>query len=286
VKYAWIAEHRQQFEVEAMCQVLEVSKSGFYAAQARPPSARQIRRAALLAEIKNVHAASRGRYGSPRVYQELKARQVQACENTIAKVMRAAAIRAKTCRKYVPCTTDARHAFPIAENRLNRDFKAEAPNRRWVTDITYIPTGEGWLYLAGVIDLFSRKLVGWSMADNMQTKLVEDALKMALARRQTSPGLLHHSDRGSQYACGDYQKLLLAHGLECSMSRAGNCYDNAVMESFWGTLKKELVYHEKYATREQARRSIFEYIEVFYNRVRRHSSLGYLSPEAFEAGVN
>lgn len=286
MKYAWIAEHRQHFEVEAMCQVLEVSKSGFYAAQTRPPSARQIRRAALLAEIKNVHAASRGTYGSPRVYQELKARQVQACENTIARVMREAAIRSKTCRKYVPCTTDARHAFPIAENRLNRDFKAEAPNRRWVTDITYISTGEGWLYLAGVIDLFSRKVVGWSMADNMHTKLVEDALQMALARRQISPGLLHHSDRGSQYACGDYQKLLSAHGLECSMSRAGNCYDNAVMESFWGTLKTELVYHEKYATREQARRSIFEYIEVFYNRVRRHSSLGYLSPEAFEAGVN
>jgi transposase InsO family protein len=286
VKYAWITAHRDDFEVEVMCQVLAVGKSGFYASRSRPPSVRQMRRAALLEEIKTVHAASRGTYGSPRVFHELQEHPVKACENTIAKVMREAALRSKISRKYVPRTTDSEHAFPVAENRLARDFKAAAPNRKWVTDITYIPTGEGWLYLAGVLDLHSRKVVGWSMAASLHTQLVEDALKMALGRREVCAGLLHHSDRGSQYACGEYRKLLAAHRLECSMSRKGNCYDNAVMESFWGTLKTELVYHEKYATREQARRSIFEYIEVFYNRVRRHSSLGYLSPEAFEAELN
>lgn len=286
MKYAWIAEHRGWYEVAMMCRVLGVSKSGFYAALRRPPSARQLRREALLVEIKEVHAASRGTYGSPRVYQDLKARRIGVCENTVAKIMRIWAIRSKKRRSYVPRTTDSKHAFPVAENRLAREFKAAGPNRKWVTDITYIPTGEGWLYLAGVLDLYSRKVVGWSMADHLQATLAESALKMALGRRHLKGRLLHHSDRGTQYACSGYQDLLSKHGLECSMSRTGNCYDNAVMESFWATLKTELVYHEKYATREQARQSIFEYIEVFYNRVRRHSSLGYRSPESFEARVN
>lgn len=286
MKYAWISAHRKEFNVGTMCCLLEVGKSGFYASLKRLPSAGQTRRGELLCEIKNVHAESRGSYGSPRVFEELKAQGIKACKKTVAKIMSQSEIRAKIVKRYMPNTTDSKHAHPVAENVLNQDFKANAVNQKWVTDITYIETEEGWLYLAGVLDLHSRKVVGWSMADHMKTELVEDALKMAVARRNPGAGLLHHSDRGSQYACGNYQNLLAKNGFACSMSRTGNCYDNAVMESFWGTLKTELVYQEKYKTRQQARQSIFEYIEVFYNRKRRHSSLGYVSPEAFEAGMN
>ena len=195
-------------------------------------------------------------------------------------------IRAKSKKKFVPRTTDSIHDQPVAENLLNREFTAEAPNRKWVTDITYIWTNEGWLYLAGVLDLFSRKVVGWAMADHMRTELVSEALQMAITHRRPADGLLHHSDRGVQYASDDYQKLLQDHHMEVSMSGRGQCWDNACVESFWGTLKTELVNHEHYATREEARQSIFEYIEVFYNRKRMHSSLGYKSPEAFEASLN
>jgi len=186
----------------------------------------------------------------------------------------------------VPRTTDSRHEQPVVGNVLDRQFDAERPNEKWVVDITYIPTGEGWLYLAGVMDLCSRKIVGWSMADHMEATLVSDALRMAIAGRSPGEGLLHHSDRGSQYASDDYMHLLQTHGVEVSMSGVGQCWDNAAMESFWATLKTELVHHERYATREQARASIFEYMEVFYNRKRLHSSLGYVSPEQFEAGLN
>jgi transposase InsO family protein len=286
VKYAWIAAHRNEFAVQVLCRVLEVSSSGYYAWRQRAPSGRQQRQEELLNEIRQVHAQSRGIYGSPRVFKELQDRGVKACENTVAKLMHQAAIRSKTARKYVPTTTDSRHAHPVAENVLDRNFAAPTPNRKWVADITYIQTQEGWLYVAAVLDLCSRMVIGWSMAEHLKTELVEDALQMAFRRRNPSSGVLHHSDRGVQYACGDYQGLLKAHGCACSMSRRGNCYDNAAMESFWSTLKRELVYHEQYATREEARLSIFEYIEVFYNRVRRHSSLGYVSPEAFEAALN
>ena len=286
MKYAWMKKYQKEFEIELMCQLFDVSKSGYYASLKRAPSKRKVRRAEALIVIKNVHQESRETYGSPRVYQELKSQGFKLCENTIAKWMNQEGIRSKTSRKFVLKTTDSKHDYPVAKNVLNRDFKADAPNQKWVVDITYVQTDEGWLFLAGVLDLFSRKVVGWSMADHMRTELVEDAMKMALARRNPGKGLLHHSDRGSQYACGSYRQLLSAHGFECSMSRTGNCYDNAVMESFWGTLKTECVYGEKYATREQARRSIFEYLEVFYNRVRRHSALGYVSPEAFEAAIN
>ena len=275
--------HRNVLHVEAMCRLLEVGKSGFHASRNRLPSASRMRRDELLCEIKNTHAKSRGIYGSPRVFEELKAQGVKVCKNTVAKIMSQAEIRSKIVKRYVPKTTDSKHAHPVAENVLDRKFEACAVNRKWVADMTYIETEEGWLYLAGVLDLHSRKIIGWSMADPMKTERVEDALKMALARRNPETGVLHHSDRGSQYACGEYQKLLVKNGFRCSMSRTGNCYDNAAMESFWGTLKTELVYHEKYTTRNQARQSIFEYIEVFYNRQRRHSSLGYVSPEAFEA---
>ena len=286
MKYAFIRVHLCDYPVGICCCVLEVSRGGYYDWLRRPPSLRDTRRQELSRHIQAAYGDSRGRYGSPRVYQELKASGVGVCRNTVARLMRACGLRAKGKRKFVPRTTDSAHGQPIASNVLDRQFAAELPNRKWAGDITYIPTDEGWLYLAGVIDLHSRRIVGWSMADHMQTDLVADALTMALARRQVQAGLLHHSDRGVQYASEQYQALLSEHGMQVSMSGKGDCWDNAAMESFWATLKTELVYHEHYATRQQARQSIFEYIEVFYNRKRLHSSLGYVSPETFEAGRN
>jgi transposase InsO family protein len=287
VKLRFIEEHLSgQFPVEVCCDVLEVSRSGYYARRDRPASARARRREELAEKVKAVHRENRGVYGSPRVCAALRASGEPVCENTVAKVMAEQRIRAKGKKKFVPRTTDSTHDRPVAENVLDRQFQADLPDRKWAVDITYVPTGEGWLYLAGVIDLCTRRIVGWSMADHMRTGLVADALGMALARRRPGAGLLHHSDRGVQYASEDYRHLLQSHGIECSMSGKGDCWDNAVMESFWGTLKSELVNHERYQTRDEARASIFEYIEVFYNRQRLHSSLGYLSPEQFEAGLN
>ena len=286
MKYAWIQEHTAAFPVNVMCQVLQVSRSGYYAWKDRPVSERQCRHKALVAQIRQVHATARGLYGSPRIYQELLEQQVAVCENTVAKLMAQADLRAKTCRKFKVQTTDANHAYPVAANRLAQCFTAGWPNTIWCTDITYIPTAQGWLYLAAVLDVCSRKIVGWAMAGHLRAELCTEALQMAVARRRPGSGLLHHSDRGVQYACREYQELLAQQEMTCSMSRRGNCYDNAVMESFWGTLKTELIYLQRYATRDQARAAIFEYIEVFYNRKRRHSALGYQSPEAFEAGLN
>jgi transposase InsO family protein len=287
VKFRFIEEHlAEQYPLEVVCQVLEVSRSGYYAWRDRPRSARAKRRAELAGKVKAVHQANRGIYGSPRVCAALRAGGEGVCENTVAKVMRDHGIRAKAKKKYVPRTTDSAHERPVAPNVLGRDFDADLPDRKWAADITYVPTAQGWLYLAGVIDLCSRKVVGWSMADHMRTDLVGDALAMAIARRAPAEGLLHHSDRGVQYASDDYQHLLRSHGIACSMSGKGDCWDNAAMESFWGTLKTELVNHERYETREEARASIFEYVEVFYNRHRLHSSLGYLSPEQFERSLN
>ena len=287
MKFRFIEEHLSgRFPVGACREVLEVSRAGYYAWRERPASARATRRAGLAKRIKAVHAENREVYGSPRVHRVLVAAGENVCKNTVAKVMSEQRIRAKSKKKYVPRTTDSRHERPVADNVLNRDFAAGAPDRKWAVDITYVPTDEGWLYLAGVIDLCSRKIVGRPMAEHMRTELVTDALSMALARRSPGGGLLHHSDRGVQYASEDYRHLLRSRGIECSMSGRGDCWDNAVMESFWATLKTELVNHERYQTREQARASIFEYVEVFYNRQRLHSSLGYLSPEQFEAGLN
>jgi putative transposase len=276
----------EQYPLEVACGVLGVSRSGYYAWRGRPDSARARRREELAAKVKAVHERNRRVYGSPRVHRALAASGERVSENTVAKVMREQQIRAKSKRKFVPRTTDSRHEQPVAPNVLDRQFEAEMPDRKWAADITYVPTDEGWLYLAGVIDLCSRKVVGWSMAEHMRTELVADALTMALARRRPGQGLLHHSDRGVQYASEGYRHLLAERGIVCSMSGKGDCWDNAVMESFWGTLKTELVNHEHYQTREQAMASIFEYVEVFYNRQRLHSSLGYLSPEQFEAGLN
>jgi transposase InsO family protein len=267
-----------------MCDVLNVSRSGFYDWRQRQPSPAQQRREILALEVQRIFAEHRGIYGSPRVHRELQERGVKCCENTVAKRMQEQNLQAMTRRRYVVQTTDSDHAHPVRANRLNQEFTAALPNRIWTADITYIPTDEGWLYLAVVLDLCSRKIVGWSMADHLRAQLPCDALQMALARRRPGQGLLHHSDRGVQYACEDYQQLLALAQADCSMSRRGNCYDNAPTESFFGTLKQELIYRTSFATREQARQAIFEYIEVFYNRQRRHSTLGYLSPESFEAG--
>jgi transposase InsO family protein len=286
VRFAFVKAHRARWPAAVICRVLRVTRSGFYAWLKRKPSARQVRRQQLLAKIRVAHAEHRELYGSPRVHRALLIDGEHVSRNTVAKLMRQAKIRAKTRRRYVPRTTDSTHARPVADNVLARDFSAESVDRKWVADITYVATDQGWLYVAAVLDCFSRKVVGWAMADHMHTDLVSDALTMALKHRQPDGNhLLHHSDRGVQYASDDYQHLLSRHGITCSMSGRGDCYDNAMMESFWATLKTELIHHQKYATREQARQSIFEYVEVFYNRKRLHSSLGYVSPESFEAAA-
>jgi transposase InsO family protein len=269
-----------------MCRILQVTPAGYYAWRDRPVSARARRAEELKAKIRQVHDQSGGTYGSPRVAVELKEQGMSVSENTVARYMRAVGIGVTPAKRFQPRTTDADHAHPIASNVLDRDFAAAAPDQKWAADLTYLWTDEGWLYLSVVIDLFSRRVIGWSMSDDLKATGVAEALSMALKRRKPDAGLLHHSDRGVQYACTDYRGLLDAHGIAASMSRPGNCYDNAVAESFFGTLKTELVHRTRYATRAQARASVFAWIECWYNRKRRHSSLGYLSPEAFEARNN
>lgn len=286
MKYTWIKAHAEEFPVDLMCTVLEVSRSGYYASQQRPASPTAQRQATLAAQIRGVHQRSREVYGAPRVHRELIAQGIKCSRNTVAKIMQKQGVRSKMRQRFVVRTTDSRHPHPIAPNTLNRQFDQAAPDQAWAADITYIRTDEGWLYLAGVIDLCSRKLIGWATADHLRADLVEEALTMAITQRQPTGPVLHHSDRGVQYACDQYQALLHKHGLQPSMSGRGDCYDNAVMESFWGTLKTELVHHEHYVTRASARQSLFEYIEVFYNRQRRHSSLNYQSPHAFELSLN
>jgi putative transposase len=264
-----------------MCEVLKVSRSGYYSWLNRPESERREANRRLLSEIRMVHDRSRRTYGSPRVTVELKASGIVCSVNRVARLMREAGLCVKTKRKY-HATTDSRHDYPVAPNLLARQFTIDRPDAVWVSDITYIWTSEGWLYLAGVVDLYSRMVVGWSMSRRITQQLTLDALNQALGRRHPKPGLLHHSDRGSQYAAGDYQKLLKDHRMTVSMSRKADPWDNAPMESFFGTLKTELIYQERFSTREDAKVKIFEYIEMFYNRERRHSSLGYNSPVDFE----
>jgi transposase InsO family protein len=294
VRYHWIDRHREAFAVRTMCRVLEVSHSGYYDWRRQPATdhpvlrGRRVLRQDKLARQIEAARDSRGVYGSPRLTMELRDNGVRVSEKTVARCMRARGIRAATtaARRFVPRTTDSNHPYPIAANLLDRDFAAAAPNQKWVCDMTCIRTDEGWVYLAGVMDLYSRKIVGWSMADHMRTDLIDDALTMAITRRKPRAGLLHHSDRGCQYASGAYRRLLDAHGIVVSMSRRGNCYDNAAKESFFGTLKRECVYLTHFHTRAEAYAELFNYIEVFYNRQRRHSSIGYVSPETFEAALN
>ena len=281
MKYAFIAAHKEEFRVRRMCRVLRASPSGYHEWLAREQSKREAENARLLARIKEIFEASDKTYGSRRVHRQLRIDGETCSRRRVARLMRQNGLRPKTRSKF-KATTDSKHDLPVADNLLDRRFDCDGPNQVWVSDITYIWTLEGWLYLAVVIDLFNRAVVGWSMSKRIDRALALDALKMALGRRNPSAGLIHHSDRGSQYASYDYQNALLSHGMLCSMSRKGDCWDNAVAESFFGSLKTERVHQRRYRTRDEARRDIFEYIEVFYNRVRLHSSLGYLSPVQFE----
>jgi len=286
VRFAWIKEHEKEFAVTIMCDALNVSVAGYYVALGRKPSQRQQRRQELVAQIRAAHEQSNQIYGSPRIYIELKEQGVAVSLNTVAKYMRQERIRSRVKRPFRLLTTDSDHPFPIAENLLHREFEAAAPDRKWCCDITHVSTDQGPLYLAVVIDCCSRRIVGWEMADHLRAQLCIEALRMALQRRRPPPGLLHHSDRGVQYACCAYREFMERAGMVASMSRTGNCYDNALMESFFATLKGELVHHQHYATRAAARSAIFRYIEAFYNRRRRHSAIGYRSPEEFEASLN
>jgi putative transposase len=285
VTYRLIADHRGDCPVARACEALDVSESGYHAWAARPPSAAGGRRGGLVAAIAAVHAEVRGRYGSPRMAAELNARGHACSENTVARLMREHGIRAKAPRRRAR-TTDSRHGLPVADNLLARDFDPPVPNAAWSADITYIPTADGWLYLAVVEDLFSRMIVGWAMDGAMTSRLVVDALEMAVHRRLPGAGLVAHSDRGSQYASEHYRSLLGRHGITCSMSRVAQGWDNAPVESFFASLKRELVHDARYTSRDEARASTFEYVEAFYNRVRRHSSLGHLSPAEYERAHN
>jgi putative transposase len=285
VRFAAIQEEKAHFPVAQLCRVLEVSRAGYYAWEGREASARQKANAALVERIRQVHQDSRRTYGSPRVRAELKAQGQPVGRHRVARLMREAGLCARRRRRFVH-TTDSKHGLPVAPNVLARDFNPPRPDQAWVTDITYVPTREGWVYLAVVLDLFSRRVIGWAMDRCIDRHLVLSALDMALKSRRPSVGLLHHSDRGSQYASADYQKALAARGLRCSMSRKGNCWDNAVVESFFSTLKTELVHERDFATRESAKAALFDFIEVFYNRKRRHSSLGYVSPAEFEKAAS
>jgi len=276
-----IAEDKSRLPVRRKCHLAEVPRSTFYASHDRPESQRERRNRYLLMYIQEVFMKSRRTYGSRRIYAELHGRGIRCSINRIARLMKQHGIVAVQHRKYRP-TTDSKHDFPVAPNRLNRDFQVAVPDRVYVADITYIPTDEGRLYLATELDLYSHRIVGWSMGNRLTRHLVLDALEMAAGRRRPGPGLIHHSDRGVQYACGDFQQLLKRYGMVPSMSRKGDPYDNAVAESLFKTLKMELVYQRRFRTRLEAKAAIVEYIELFYNSWRRHSSLGYLSPNDFE----
>lgn len=280
MKYARIDELRQQHPVAAMCRVLEVSESGYHAWRQRPPSARTQENLRLETEIKAAHQRTRETYGPQRLQSDLADHGIPASVYRIKRIRRRLGLRCKQKRKF-KATTNSSHALPLAPNLLDRQFAVAAPDRAWVSDITYVATDEGWLYLAGIKDLFNGELVGYAMSDRMTTTLVSQALFRAVAAKRPAKGLIHHSDRGSQYCSHAYRKQLQQFGMQASMSRKGDCWDNAPMESFWGSLKNELVHHRRFTTREQATREITEYIEIFYNRIRKQARLGYLSPAAF-----
>ena len=280
MKYAFIEAHQAEFPISLMCRVLKIARSGYYQWLRQPPSDRERANAALTEAIRAAHAASRQTYGSPRVYRELKAQGIACGRHRVARLMRRAGIVGRRRRAY-KVTTTSRHDHPVAPNVLNRDFTAQRPNEKWLTDITYVPTRQGWLYLAVVLDVYARRVVGWALGTSLDQSLVLRALRMALVHRCPPSGLLHHSDRGSQYAARAYQRVLKAHQVTVSMSGTGNCYDNAMLESFFATLKAEGVT-AIYPTRAEAKQAIVDYIEVWYNRQRRHSALDYVSPVAFE----
>jgi transposase InsO family protein len=282
MRFRFIEDHRAEYPVRIMCSALDVSSAGYYAWRGRPESRRSATNRALLDDIKRVHRDNHECYGSPRIHLELEAQGRGASRGRIERLMRRHGVRAIMARPRRARTTDSRHDLPIAPNLLDRNFVAAAPNRIWLADITYIETGEGWLYLSTVMDLYSRRIVGWAMRDHLRTELPLAALRMAISAQRPGAGLIHHSDRGIQYASHGYRAALAADGITASMSRKGNCYDNAPMESFFHTLKTERVHHRQYATRAEAQRDIFAYIEGFYNRTRRHSAIGYITPIEME----
>jgi len=281
MKYHFISDHREIYRVGRMCNVLDVSRSGYYAWLHRPESLRKKANRNLVTRIRVIHGQKRKTYGSPRIHQELNGNGVKCSRNRVARIMKQEGIRAVVPRKY-KATTDSKHNLPVAPNLLKQDFDIKEPNKVWLADITYISTLEGWLYLAAVMDLGCRRIKGWSMSTRLTKELALDALKMAICNNPVTTGIIHHSDRGSQYASTDYQKLLADKGMIPSMSRKANCWDNAPMESFFHTLKTEWVYGLKYHTRQEAKASLFEYIELFYNRQRRHSALQYMNPCQYE----
>jgi putative transposase len=286
VTYAWIHQHRDSFPVVLLCEVFAVSKSGYYASIDRPVSPRARRHKRIQAAVAQVHARSHGIYGSLKISQALTQQDELelACRNTVATAMRELGLKSRVTQSFTSTTTQADPTKQPAPNKLNRDFTAPAPNRKWVTDITYLLTAEGWVYLAVVLDLFSRKVVGWSLDRSLETTLVAEALRQAIeSRRPTGKELLHHSDRGSQYTSDAYQQTLKLLGIECSMSRTGDCYDNAAMERFFWSLKHEWTKHQHFENLAAARLSVFKYIETFYNTERLHQTLGYKSPNQFEA---
>ena len=286
MRFRLIAAHAGTWPIRIACRVLGVSASGYYAWRDRPDSARAVANRQILSDIRRLHASHHGRYGSPRLQAALRAEGRQVSRGRVERLMRRHGIRALARRRFRPTTPDSRHALPIAPNLLQQKFTVFEPNRVWLADMTYIPTGEGWLYLAAVLDLATRKVVCWAMRDHMRTELTLGALIMAAQRQRPDPGLIHHSDRGSQYAAEVYAQQLALMGAKPSMSRTGCCYDNAPMESFFHSLKVELVHQHRWTTREEARRDLFVYIESYYNRQRIHSALGYLTPEQAERTMN
>jgi putative transposase len=282
MRYRYVCQEQRWHGVDVMCRSLRISRGGYYAWLRRRPSRRDQANAVLLSKIRKVHEASRGTYGSPRVHAALKAQGESCSRKRVERLMRKNEITGKQKRRFRVVTTNSKHHHQIAPNLLEQNFQCDILNSVWTADISYVTTLEGWLYLATVMDLCSRQIVGWSMNSTITRELALDALHMAITQRRPKPGLIHHSDRGVQYASDDYQNLLNQHDMQCSMSRKGNCYDNAPMESFFHTLKVENVYHKKYETRREAKQDIFDYIEVFYNRQRIHSSIGNVSPVAFE----
>jgi len=281
MRFQFIQTHQKTYPISLMCRVLQVSRSGYYAWCQRKPSQREMANKQVLADIEEVHRQSRGTYGPWRVYKALCRLGRQYNHKRITRLMRQHGIRAKRKKSYKR-TTQSNHSYPVAPNKLNRQFQVSEPNQVWVSDITYVATAEGWLYLAVILDLYARRIVGWSMQTTLKRSLVLEALEMAIKQRRPQPGLLHHSDRGSQYASHDYQAVLADNKMDVSMSRRGNCYDNAVVESFFGSLKTECIQDTVYPSRRQAKLALFDYMEVFYNRQRLHSTLDFIPPVEFE----